>query len=51
MAKKPNIILFGMESLRRDHMSHYGYSRNTTPHMAAYANQGITFEKMFSAHS
>ena len=50
MSKKPNLLFFGIDSLRRDHMSHYGYSRNTTPHMAAYAKQGITFEKMFSAH-
>ncbi|MBQ3222013.1 MAG: sulfatase [Clostridia bacterium] len=50
MSKKPNLLFFGIDSLRRDHMSHYGYSRNTTPHMAAYAKQGITFEHMFSAH-
>jgi len=50
MSKKPNLLFFGIDSLRRDHMSHYGYSRCTTPHISAYANQGITFEKMFSAH-
>ncbi len=50
MSKKPNLLFFGIDSLRRDHMSHYGYSRTTTPHMAAYAGKGVTFENMFSAH-
>ncbi|NLB38433.1 MAG: sulfatase-like hydrolase/transferase [Clostridiales bacterium] len=51
MAKKlPNILFFGMDSLRRDHMSHYGYHRLTTPHISAYAKGGVTFENCFSPH-
>ena len=51
MAKKlPNILFFGIDSLRRDHMSHYGYHRLTTPHIGKYAEGGITFENCFSAH-
>ena len=30
-AKKTNVILFGIDSLRADHMSCYGYHRQTTP--------------------
>ena len=31
MSKKlPNLLFFGIDSLRRDHMSHYGYPRLTT---------------------
>lgn len=48
--KKPNILFFGIDSLRRDHMSHYGYDRLTTPHISKYAENGVTFEKCFSAH-
>ena len=48
--KKPNILFFGIDSLRRDHMSHYGYERLTTPHISKYAENGVTFEKCFSAH-
>ncbi len=48
--KKPNILFFGIDSLRRDHMSHYGYSRLTTPHMSKYAEGGITFDNCFSPH-
>ena len=50
MAKKPNIILFGMESLRRDHMSHYGYKHATTPNITDYAKGGVTFNNLISAH-
>lgn len=46
--KKPNIVLFGIDSLRRDHMSAYGYSRLTTPHLDQIAAQGVLYEKHFS---
>ena len=47
--KKPNILLFGIDSLRSDHMSLYGYSRLTTPHIDNYINDGgIAFDNMFS---
>jgi len=49
MAKKhPNLILIGIDSLRRDRMSLHGYHRLTTPHIDKYAQGGTTFEKMFS---
>lgn len=51
MSKKlPNILFFGIDSLRRDHMCNYGYHRVTTPHIGNYARGGITFENCFSAH-
>lgn len=51
MAKKPlNLILLGIDSLRADHMSCYGYDRQTTPHIDKLASQGVLFEKNFSAH-
>ncbi|GAA3326153.1 hypothetical protein GCM10020331_060890 [Ectobacillus funiculus] len=46
--KKPNVILFGIDSLRRDYMSSYGYHRLTTPHMDKIAREGVLFEKHFS---
>ncbi len=48
--KKPNLILFGIDSLRRDHMSLYGYHRLTTPHMDKFAARGTVFEQHFSPH-
>lgn len=48
MTKKPNVILFGIDSLRRDRMSSYGYSRLTTPHIDKFAKEGVLFENHFS---
>jgi arylsulfatase A-like enzyme len=48
MKRKPNLILLGIDSLRRDHMSLYGYHRLTTPHMDEYAARGAVFENLFS---
>lgn len=50
MKKQPNLILFGIDSLRADHMSLYGYHRLTTPHMDAVAAQGCVFERCYSPH-
>lgn len=46
--KKSNVIIFGIDSLRSDHMSSYGYSRLTTPHLDKVASEGVLFEKHFS---
>ncbi len=48
MARKPNLILFGIDSLRPDHMSLYGYPRLTTPHLDKFAAGGCVFENAFS---
>jgi arylsulfatase A-like enzyme len=49
MSKKPNILLFGIDSLRSDHMSLYGYERLTTPHIDKYIKEGgFYFDNMFS---
>lgn len=45
--KRPNIILLGIDSLRRDHMSCYGYKRLTTPHIDRFAQDGVLFEQTF----
>ena len=50
MAKRPNILFFGIDSLRRDHMSLYGYHRLTTPHISKYAAGGVVFDHCFSPH-
>jgi len=48
--RKPNIVLLGIDSLRRDHMSGYGYHRLTTPHIDQFAKEGALFEQTFSAY-
>lgn len=48
-AKQPNILFFGIDSLRRDHMSLYGYPKYTTPHIERFLSQdSAIFEHMFS---
>ena len=49
-AKRPNIVLFGIDSLLADHMSCYGYHRQTTPHIDRFAETGTLFERNFSPH-
>ena len=49
MPKKPNILFFGIDSLRSDLTSLYGYSKKTTPHIEKFLEKdSIVFDKMFS---
>ena len=50
MLKKPNVLLIAIDSIRADHMSCYGYGRNTTPHIDRFAESGTLFENTFSPH-
>jgi arylsulfatase A-like enzyme len=47
---RPNIVLIGIDSIRADHMSCYGYPRLTTPHIDRFAGEGTLFEGTYSAH-
>ncbi len=47
-SRKPNLLLIGIDSLRSDHMSLYGYERLTTPHMTEFAEGGVSFSRCFS---
>ncbi len=50
MAKQPNIVLMGVDSLLATHMSCYGYHRLTTPHIDKFSAGGTLFEKTYSPH-
>jgi len=51
MAKKPNILFLGVDSLRRDRTSLYGYEKETTPHLNKFFSEdSIIFDNMFSPH-
>ena len=43
-AGSPNILLISIDSLRRDHVSAYGYHRPTTPRIDALAREGVLFD-------
>ncbi|MEK7764768.1 MAG: sulfatase [bacterium] len=50
MSRPPNILLLAVDSLRRDHMSGYGYPKLTTPHLDRFARDAALFEGHVSAH-
>ncbi|MCX5692123.1 MAG: sulfatase [Candidatus Omnitrophica bacterium] len=42
-SKQPNVILITIDSLRPDHLSCYGYKRNTSPNIDSLAKEGVIF--------
>jgi len=46
--EKYNIILIDITSLRADHLSCYGYVRNTSPYIDRLADEGIWFKQAVS---
>lgn len=47
--KKPNIIWIVMDTVRADHLSCYGYERDTTPRVCELAEEGVLYENAISA--
>ncbi len=48
---KPNIVLISLDTVRADHLTPYGYSRPTTPHLSKLADGGVLFENAISSSS
>jgi arylsulfatase A-like enzyme len=46
--KKPNIILVSIDTLRADHLSSYGYTRETTPAIDSLAQDSAVFLNTFA---
>lgn len=47
----PNVILVVLDTTRADHLSAYGYPRDTTPRLASFAADAIRFERAYSTSS
>jgi len=47
-APRANVVLVSLCSIRPDHMSAYGYARETTPSLRALAGESIVFEHAFT---
>jgi choline-sulfatase len=43
-----NVLLITVDSLRADHTTVYGYGRDTTPNMAAFAREARVFENAYT---
>ena len=50
-SKAPNVIVIIVDTLRADHLSSYGYSRDTSPFMDSLAVEGARFETAISPSS
>jgi arylsulfatase A-like enzyme len=48
-SRAPNLLWIVMDTVRADHMSLHGYARPTTPELARWAGEGITFTMARSA--
>jgi arylsulfatase A-like enzyme len=46
--ERPRIVLISIDCLRADHVGAYGYERDTTPHIDAFAENAVLFETAVS---
>ena len=44
-ARRPNVILISIDTLRADHLGCYGYPRNTTPRIDGFRGAAALFEQ------
>jgi arylsulfatase len=44
----PNVILISVDTLSAEHLGVYGYDRNTTPNIDAFAKQSVVFKNAFT---
>lgn len=47
----PNVLLIVLDTVRADHLTPYGYERDTAPNLAGLARRGVCFEKARSTAS
>jgi arylsulfatase A-like enzyme len=46
--KKPNIFIYLIDTLRADHLSCYGYFRETTPYIDKFSKSSVLFKNCFA---
>jgi arylsulfatase A-like enzyme len=50
-AQKPNVVLITMDTVRADHLSCYGYPRQTSPHVDNLARDAVIFKNAHATTS
>lgn len=50
-AGSPNVLLIVVDTLRADHLSAYGYARETSPNIDGLARRGVLFENAIAPSS
>lgn len=48
---KPNVVFISLDTLRADHLGCYGYSRDTSPNIDAFAKDSVLFEDLVATSS
>jgi arylsulfatase A-like enzyme len=48
---RPNLVLIVVDTLRADYLTPYGFGRDTSPELAAWAARGVLFERVRSQSS
>jgi len=43
-----NVFIIAVDTLRADHLGCYGYPRDTSPHIDAFAREGVLFENCYT---
>jgi arylsulfatase A-like enzyme len=46
--ERPSVLLISIDTLRADHLSCYGYARETSPHLDAFARDAALFENAYA---
>ena len=47
-AQRPNVLIITIDALRPDHLSCYGYKRDTSPNIDSLAKEGVIFKQAIS---
>jgi arylsulfatase A-like enzyme len=47
--QRPNILLITLDTLRADHLSFYGYPKETAPHLRRLATDALVFDRAYAA--
>ena len=48
VSRPPNLLVISLDTLRSDHLGLYGYSRPTSPHLDAFGEESVVFERAVS---
>jgi arylsulfatase A-like enzyme len=47
-ACRPNVVIYLIDTLRRDHLGLYGYGRDTTPNLDRFSGEAAVFENAYA---